>query len=268
MTGRLFGLDSTNGGLFSNPDRLRARFALPFLPDAVSAACGSRSSFGRNSGSANTILGVGLEPRDGKGEDTACALSGTGGTPSVLLELDIGRPRPRLKLLTFRNRRLDEESRDRDREVERLRLSVLLSDDWRTGCELCFVGFRGLDGVTTMSRGTSGRALLSYGRGGSGLSEEVREAESREGGSEYLSSCISADSFDGGVSLDRRVVSGVAKGSRSLAVRPNVRSENGWDWDQDPAPKVDLPVGEEHLLLYHATCPRHPKTVFPTNRPS
>ena len=81
VVGRLFGLFSTNGGLLSKPDKLRARFARPFLSGAVSDFCVSFSSFGKSSGSAKTILGVGLGPREGRGEDTACVLKDTGEAP-------------------------------------------------------------------------------------------------------------------------------------------------------------------------------------------
>jgi hypothetical protein len=70
VVGRLFGLSSANEGLLNKPDKLRARLARPFLSGTASD-CALFSSFGEMSGSAKTILGVGLGPRDGRGEDTA-----------------------------------------------------------------------------------------------------------------------------------------------------------------------------------------------------
>lgn len=182
VTGRLLGLASTSGGRFNRPDKLRARLALPFLSGTFSAICVSFSSLGKISGSAKTILGVGLGPREGKGEETVCALLGTDGASSEFPSFDIGRPSPRLKLLTCRKRRLEDESRDRERDVDCLRLSVLPSVEGTAACGVRFESFRGLDGVTTIPRGTLGSALVSYGSGGRGLSEGMSEVESRDWG--------------------------------------------------------------------------------------
>lgn len=83
VTGRLFGFDSIKGDLFNTPERLLALFTRPFFSI-------SRSEFSAGlscdiSGSAKTIRGVGLLPREGKGEETDCAFDGTGGaaSPSV-----------------------------------------------------------------------------------------------------------------------------------------------------------------------------------------
>lgn len=68
VVGRLFGRESTCGGLLSMPDRLLARLPLPrFSTLSLSVAPPSRSSA---SGSANAIFGVGLDPRDGRGDET------------------------------------------------------------------------------------------------------------------------------------------------------------------------------------------------------
>lgn len=97
-----------------------------------------------------------------------------------------GKPRPMLKLLTVRRVRVREESRDfgLDWEEDRPLFSFLPREEDDEEPEACpvagrrFESLRGLEGVTTMPLGTSGKALLSLakgGKGGSGRSASVKE---------------------------------------------------------------------------------------------
>jgi len=209
VVGRLFGRDSTSGGLLSNPDRLLALLTLPrfsaFSPSVTSP------SLSTVCGWAKTIRGVGLGPRDGSGDETDCAFEGTGGPSSAC---PCGTPRPRLKLFTLRTLRVCEESRD-EPDAERLRRSSdgLSVELLAIGCRLD--GFRGLEGVTTIPWGTAGRSLSSAGgSGGSGRSDTLDDDDSR--------GVASALEGKGGVLNEE----GGEKASRSLAVLPKVRGEN------------------------------------------